>query len=134
MSKETNPNGRVETQSSYEVIRFKITERFESSGDSDYSCVKINDGDISYGSNRRGIKSVKKGDIGEEHSVSHIIYNPTAKDLYVVTFEYDWYASKKNVSVDHMVLYPRMKLSRDWYQGFKARSGRFSRLGFIDIK
>ena len=108
------------------IDEYKISERYDKSNRSEYSYELLyiyNNGGMQYGGDRTEIKEIHKSDINKlftgDFEIWQLNYLSNVQWLGMVTFEYDWYASKKPVSLLPYVnanIECRMKFYDEWYQ------------------
>jgi len=138
-----NPNGRVEGL--YPIFSFQINHRYERTGKSEYYYVTSVWGLAGGESDTKKIAKVSKKDIGVVNYSNNYLTTDVSGQHYALTFEYDWYAGRKKVTLTningaagssgHPEFKVRMKFSNEWYQGFvMALSRRFNGKGFIEIE
>lgn len=108
------------------IDQYQINYRYDSDSKSEFNYALIyiySSGGYSEGGYSEEIAKIDKSDIGSmfynDYSIWQLQYFNNLKGFDFFTFEYDWYASKKNISVPYQ--YPRatsvrMKYSHQYYQ------------------
>ena len=105
--------------------QYKITNRYERSGRSEYKhsfTVLWNDGTTKKSGWVMKIRNIRKRDIGKLFSNQYLKVPVNGVASWFVTYEDDWYASRKDVTVTDgphsEVVRCRMKYKDEWYQKF----------------
>src|SRR3972149_8619244 len=106
------------------IDNYSIAYRYDKSKRSEYSYKLVyvyEDGTFDEGGYREEIREIHKDDIGKTFTNDYEIWQVqywSMKGLYFVTFEYDWYTSKKTVYWDDGFGYKvaRMSKTDEWYQ------------------
>ena len=108
------------------IDEYKISYRYETSKKSEYSYELgyiFSSGAFQLSGNRTEIREIHKDDINKlftsDFSIWQLNHLTDVKSLCVVTFEYDWYASEKPVSLEPFTnefIGCRMKYYDEWYQ------------------
>jgi hypothetical protein len=115
------------------ILEYKIAYNYEGSGNNDYSYVfrRLDySGYIGEEPDRMHIADISPSQVGTTfYPGDKFIYVPSGiRGAWVVTFEYDWYASKKSVTVSEgpnsVTLTPRMKYSNEYYQRMYMDGGQ----------
>lgn len=131
------------------IDEYKISYRYETSNRSEYSYELgyiYTSGEFDYGGYREEIREIHKDDINKLFTTDFPIWQlnsfSNVKSLCIVTFEYDWYASLKPVSLLPFVnqyIGCRMKHNDEWYQVlcFELSAGTTAEKntkGFLKVK
>lgn len=108
------------------ISQYRINYRYDNSNRSEYSYENtflLTSGGVKGGGWRNLIKKIKKQDVNKTtFSDSYYLMRlSNVAGFWIVTFEYDWYASKKPIGVYSSVygwqfIGCRMTYSDDWYQ------------------
>lgn len=109
------------------IDEYQINYRYDKSKRSEYSyeiAYNYQNGTTQYGGYRTEIAEIHKNNIGQIHTNNFEIWQINhLSNLYsvaIVTFEYDWYASKKSVMCGSLVLECRMSKANEFYQRFSV--------------
>ncbi len=127
------------------IDEYKINYRYDSSNRSEYSysvAYVFNNGGIQHGGYREEIAEIHKDDIGvlftNDYAIWQISQMNDLYSVYFVTFEYDWFATKKNVYMDNVGVGCRMTNPGDYYQRLSIimtdQTTISSEKGYIKVK
>lgn len=116
-------NKSTKTTVTKTIDEYKINYRYDSSNRSEYSyslTYVYKNGGIQHGGYREEIAEIHKNDIGvlftNDFEIWQIAQMNDLFSVYFVTFEYDWFASMKNVYIDNVAVRCRMTNPSDYYQ------------------
>jgi len=110
------------------ISQYRINYRYDNNNRSEYSYKNTyiyTSGGIQGGGNHKLIKRIKKQDVNNKtfNDNYFMIHPSNTAGFWNVTFEYDWYASKKPIGVYSSIygwqfIECKMTYSDDWYQKF----------------
>lgn len=144
----SNLKGQASTTGTIRQVidQYKINYRYDKSRRSEYSyeiVYRYNGGGYSYGGYRTEIREIHKRDIGKmfynDFDIWQIQHIENLSGINLVTFEYDWWASKKSVySPGSIIVQCRMKYNNEYYQSFHIPINQSittsSSKGYIKVK
>ena len=120
---DLNHNKSSKTNVRKYIDDYEIAYRYDNSNRSEYSYSMVyafNNGATQNSGYREEIDEIHKDDIGvlftNNYEIWQIEYMNDLHSVYFVTFEYDWFATMKNVYMDDVTVRCRMSNLTDYYQ------------------